>query len=120
MVHGKVPTPCKSFDLNPNLIKKFDSTAPLEASKIALKAPIALQAPWGGEGGSFRRYGFITKWSLQKKCQNLAFFRSVFSHIRTEYGDLLCNCRYKSECGKIWTRKTPNSDTYQAVGVKNI
>ena len=39
--------------------------------------------------------------TLREKCPYSEFFWSIFSHIRTEYG-------------KIRTRKTPNTDTFQA------
>ena len=42
------------------------------------------------------------------------FFWSVFSFIRTEYGEILSLC-IQSECGKILTRKTPNADIFHAV-----
>ena len=54
----------------------------------------------------------ITEQSLREKCPYSEFFRSVFSRIRTEYGDKL---RIQSKCGKIQTRKTPNMDTFYAV-----
>ena len=44
-----------------------------------------------------------------------SFFWSVFSRIRTEYGDLRVHLRIQSECGKIRTRKSPNTDTFYAV-----
>ena len=41
--------------------------------------------------------------------------------ILTEYRDILCSVsfRIQSECGKIRTRKTPNTDTFHAVGYIN-
>ena len=45
------------------------------------------------------------------------FFWSVFSRIRTEYGGIL---RIQSECGKIRTRKTPNTDTFHVVCTASI
>ena len=47
----------------------------------------------------------ITMSSLREKCPHSEFFWSVFSHIRTEHG-------------KIRTRKTPTTDTFQAVVLK--
>ena len=47
--------------------------------------------------------------SLCKKCPYLEFYWSVFFRIRTKrYGVSL---RIQFECGKIRTRKTPNTDT---------
>ena len=43
---------------------------------------------------------------LREKCMYSEFFWSVFSRIRTEY---------QSECGKILTRKTPNTDTSRSM-----
>ena len=43
------------------------------------------------------------------------FFWSVFSRIQIEYGDLPCNLRIQSECGKIRSRKTPNKNTFYIV-----
>ena len=50
--------------------------------------------------------------SLCKKCPYSELFWSAFSRIRTEYGEIL---RIQSECGKIRTRITPNTDTFHAV-----
>lgn len=43
------------------------------------------------------------------------FFRSVFSRSRTEYSVFL---RVQSKCGKILIRKTPSTDSFQAVEIK--
>ena len=71
-----------------------------------------------------------------KSVQIRSYFWSVFSCIRTEYGDLLRSCirteygdllrkspysvsvnlRIQSECRKIRTRKTPYLDNFHAVG----
>ena len=64
--------------------------------------------------------------SFCKKCPYLEFPWSAFSRIWTEYGDLLCKSlhllcnllwklRFQSECRKIWTSETPNTDTFCAV-----
>ena len=50
--------------------------------------------------------------ALREKCPYSEFFWSVFSRIWTEYDVSL---RIQSECGKIWTRKIPNTDTFLAV-----
>ena len=47
----------------------------------------------------------ITKSSLREKCPHSEFFWLVFPHIQTEHG-------------KIRTRKTPTTDTFQAVVLK--
>ena len=54
----------------------------------------------------------LSKSTLREKCPYSEFFWSVFSRIRTEYGVSL---RIQSECGKIRTRKTPNTDTFHVV-----
>ena len=51
--------------------------------------------------------------TLREKCPYSKFFRSVFSHFRTEYG-----LRIQSECGKIRTSKSLNTDTFHAVSIK--
>ena len=54
--------------------------------------------------------------SLRKNCPYSEIFWSVFSRIRPEYGDLLrIDLLIQSECGKIWTGKSPNTDTFHAV-----
>ena len=52
---------------------------------------------------------FIT---LCEKCPNSEFFWSIFSCSQTEYGDVL---GIQSDCGKIWTRKIPNPDSFHTV-----
>ena len=52
---------------------------------------------------------------MREKCPYSEFFWSVFSRIRTEYGEILRTLSIQSECGKIRTRKTPNTDTFLAV-----
>ena len=54
--------------------------------------------------------------SLREKCPYSEFFWSVFSRIRTEYGQMLVSFRIHSECEKIRIRKTPNTDTFHTVG----
>ena len=49
---------------------------------------------------------------LRKMCQNAEFFWSIFSRIRTEYGEIL---RIQSKCGKIRTRKTPKGHFSRSV-----
>ena len=59
-------------------------------------------------------FDLSVKWcdtSLRKKCTYSELFWSLFSSIRTEYGEL----RIQSECGKIQTRITPNTDIFHAV-----
>ena len=47
--------------------------------------------------------------SLRKECPYLELLWSAFSRIRTEYGEI------QSECGKMRTRVTPNTDTFHEV-----
>ena len=49
---------------------------------------------------------------LRENCWYSEFFLSVFSLIGTEYGEIL---RIQSECGKIRTKKIPNTDTFHTV-----
>ena len=59
--------------------------------------------------------------TLREKCPYSEFFWSVFSHTRTEYGEILSmslysvELRIQSECGKIRTKKTPITYTFHAV-----
>ena len=57
--------------------------------------------------------------SLREKCPISEFLWSVFSGIRTKYGEIRSISPYsalliQSKCGKMRTRKTPNTDTFQA------
>ena len=52
--------------------------------------------------------------TLRKECPYSEFFWSVFSWVWTEYGDF----RIQSKSRKIRTRKTPNTDTFDAVIVE--
>ena len=56
-----------------------------------------------------------TKSTLREKCLYSEFFWSVFSRIRTEYGDL----RIHSECRKIRTIKALNTGTFYEVPLPN-
>ena len=58
---------------------------------------------------------FIFRFALREKCLYSELFWSVFSRIRTEYGEILVCLRIQSECGKIRTRITPNTDTFYEV-----
>ena len=51
--------------------------------------------------------------SLRKKYSEL--FWSLFSHFRTEYGEIGVSLSIQSKCGKIRTRTTLNMDTIYAV-----
>ena len=53
--------------------------------------------------------------SLSEKCPYSEFFWSVFSRIQTESERYGVSLHIQSEYGEIWTRKTPNIDTFQAV-----
>ena len=59
--------------------------------------------------------GKYLKNTLQENCSYSEFFWYVFSHIRTEYGEIRCISPYSAECRKIRTRKTLNVDTFQGV-----
>ena len=55
-----------------------------------------------------------SKESLREKCPYSELFWSVFSRIRTEYGEIL-SLLIPSECEKTRTKKTPNTDTFHAM-----
>ena len=63
---------------------------------------------------------FSRKRSLLKKCPYLELFWSVFSRIRTEYGEIIHTSPCSVRMGKIRTRITPNTDTFHVVDVKEI
>ena len=48
-------------------------------------------------------------------CPYSELFWSVFSRNQTEYGEIRVSLRIQSECGKMRTRITPNTDTFYAV-----
>ena len=51
-------------------------------------------------------------YQLRENCPYSEFSWSEFSHIRTDYGEIRS---IQCECGKMRTRKTPNTDTFYAV-----
>ena len=55
--------------------------------------------------------------ALCEKCPYSELFWPAFSRIRTEYVEILPSLRIQSECEKIWTRITPNTDTFYAVKI---
>ena len=55
---------------------------------------------------------FQSRMHCVKSVQIRSFFWSVFSLIRTEYGEIL---RIQSECRKIWTRKNSVFGHFHAV-----
>ena len=55
--------------------------------------------------------------TLCKKCPYSEFFWFVFSRIRSKYGEIQS---IQSECGKIRTKKTPNTDNFYAVLVIDL
>ena len=55
-----------------------------------------------------------TEYSLRESVRIRSFSGPYFPHIRTEY-----SVSYRSECGKIRTRKTPNTDNFHAVIARN-
>ena len=74
--------------------------------------------------GSFAIWGrgCIIWWNGLQRTQTLCekypyseFYWSVFFRIQTEYVDIGVFLLIQSECGKIRTRKTPNTDTFHAV-----
>ena len=53
--------------------------------------------------------------TLRKKCLYLELFWFVFSRIWTETERYSASLRIQSQCGKIQTRITPNTNTFYAV-----
>ena len=51
---------------------------------------------------------------MREKCSYSEFFWSVFFRIPTEYKEIWI-IRIHAECGKLGTRKIPNTNTFQAV-----
>ena len=72
--------------------------------------PQSLQVPFEA---SFEKYS--DKLSLRKKCPYSELFWSAFSRIRTEYEWYRVSLCIQSECGKMRTRITPNTDTFHEV-----
>ena len=56
----------------------------------------------------------VCSYSLHENCPYSEFFWSVFFHIWTEDGKIWS---IQSKCGKMRTRKTPNTDTFHAVNL---
>ena len=52
--------------------------------------------------------------SLREKCLYSEVFWSAFSLIQTEYERHSISLRIQSECAKMWTRVTPNTDFFNA------
>ena len=67
--------------------------------------------------GKFKKslYTFPITLTLRKKLPCPDIFWSVLSRIWTDYGEIGVSIRIQSECGKIRTRKAPNTDTFHAV-----
>ena len=64
---------------------------------------------WWFQGGGNKSYiirSNLLSITLREKCPYSEFFWSVFSHILTEYGDMLVFLRIQSGCGKIRARKS--------------
>ena len=55
--------------------------------------------------------------TLRKNCPYSEFFWSEFSRIRTEHGEIRSTLLIQSERRKIEIRRTPNTDTFQAVAI---
>ena len=66
----------------------------------------------------------ISSKSLRKKCPYSELFWSAFSHIRTEYGEILrifpYSVRMRENVGKMWTRITSKTDTFYASQLLNF
>ena len=64
----------------------------------------------------FKPATVLISYTAWKVCPYSEFFSSVLSRIRTESGEIYgVSLRIQSECGKMWTRKTLNMDTFHAV-----
>ena len=55
----------------------------------------------------------LCSYTLRKKCPYSELFWSVFSRIQTEYRRILRISPFQSKCGKIETKVTSNTDTFQ-------
>ena len=55
---------------------------------------------------------------LHEKCLYSGFFWSVFFCIQTEYGEILCISPHSVRMQENNDRKTPNTDTFNAVYIK--
>ena len=53
--------------------------------------------------------------ALRETCPYWVLFWSAFSRIRTKYGEIQVSLGILSECGKIQTRVTPDTNTFHAV-----
>ena len=58
--------------------------------------------------------------ALRKKCLCLKFFWSALSRIRTEYERCRVSLRIQSDCGKMRTRITPNTNTFHSVLIMKV
>ena len=65
------------------------------------------------QSGILARNGL--KNTLREKCLYSEFYWPVFSCIWTECGEIRVSRRIQSECGKIGTRKSPNTDTFHTM-----
>ena len=63
------------------------------------------------KAGHWHRRYFL----LHKMCPYSELFLIVYSRIWTESGDSQIKCCIQYECGKIVTRKTPNTDTFHVM-----
>ena len=64
----------------------------------------------------FVKHAHIRSISLRKRCPYSEFFSSGFSRIWSEHENLIV----QSECAKIWSRKTPNTDIVYVVSLVSI
>ena len=62
------------------------------------------------------RYIYINV-SLHKKCPYLGLFWSVFSRIWSEYREIWSISPHSVQMREMWTRITPNTDTFHKVYV---
>ena len=68
---------------------------------------------------SNRKKLFFIKDSLREKCPNTEFFWSLFSRIRTEYGEIRSISPYSVRIRENEDqKKTPYSETFHAVNVR--
>ena len=109
LFQGTLPNDCFSiafFRLNCYILKSNFSFALIDVGSSSLYSSMILSISTS--------HLVITNWirqciSLRKKCPYSEFFWSIFSRIRTKYGEK------RGKCWKIRTRKTPNTDTFHAV-----
>ena len=94
----------------------------LEQQKCGLRKQligyIYLSSYWLVLRGSHLVFDLKFHISLHEKCPYSGLFWSVFSRIQTEYEEMPLSIQ--SECEKIRTKITQNTDTFHAVDIRDV